>query len=205
MRALLVVVSLAAVARAGEMQIQKPSPTVMPSRHELNVQLGYQAGFGGSLGSPSGVKLSVDYAYRFHPIAWFDVEVANVFGVGGGDGPCVGMLVDQCYRGGHDLQLNVGVKLKFQTRLPLTVEVPLMVGLSGLYGRNCGDNGVALPVTRGGARLKYWVTRRLAVGVGATLAFGPAYHERGSTVCAQGTYTDYYGAFDIMGGAELLL
>ncbi len=196
----------AATARADELlQAQKQPPLPFPPRNELNLQLGYQAGFGGSVGTPSGVKLSLDYAYRFHPIAWFDVELANVFGMGTSDGPCVAAPNLGCYRGGSDFQVNVGVKLKFQTRWPLTFEVPLMVGLDGLYNRDCGDDGVAFPIARFGGRAKYWVSRKIAIGLGANFAMGPAFHTRGSSLCHAGSYSDFYGAVDILAGADFVL
>jgi hypothetical protein len=205
-KTLILLLALAApAARAGE-AIQRSGPEVFPSRHEVSAQLGYQAGFGGSLGSPSGIKLSADYNFRFHPIAWFDLQVGNVFGFGSGNGPCVGDPAESCYRGGFDFQLSAGVRFKFHMKtIPLVVEVPLLMGLDALYARNCGDTAVTIPVSRGGASVKYFITRRIGIGAGANLAFGPSFHQRGSVQCASGAYSDFYGAFDFHVGAEFVL
>src|SRR5262245_46038007 len=87
----------AASARA---EIQKSGPEVFPSKHELDAHLGYQAGFGGVFQNPSGFKLTGEYGYQFHPLAWFDLQVSNVFGFGSPVGPCSGAFGTQCYRGG---------------------------------------------------------------------------------------------------------
>lgn len=197
--------AFAAEARAGDV-VQKSGPEVFPSRHEVQAALGYQAGFGGSLGSPSGIKLTADYNYRFHPMVWFDLQAANVFGFGGANGPCAGDPTQGCYRGGYDFQLSGGVRLKFQLKsIPLVVEVPILVGIDALYARDCGDDAVTIPVARAGGALKYFVTKRIGIGAGANLAIGPSFHQRGSSVCANNWYSDFYGAFDFHVGAEFVL
>ncbi|HZS42298.1 MAG TPA: hypothetical protein VFF06_35955 [Polyangia bacterium] len=204
--AVMMVLALAAPAAAEESRIQRSGPEVFPSRHEVSAQLGYQAGFGGSLGSPSGIKLSADYNFRFHPMAWFDLQVGNVFGFGGGNGPCVGNPAESCYRGGFDFQISAGVRFKFHMKtIPLVVEVPLLMGLDALYGRDCGDTAVTIPVSRGGASVKYFITRRIGIGAGANLAFGPSFHQRGAALCTSTAYSDFYGAFDFNVGAEFVL
>src|SRR5689334_15301248 len=94
-------VSTAAVARAEESPAAPNSETrtfeLQPSRHELSAEIGYQAGFGGQLGSPSGLKITGDYAYKFHPIAWFDLQLGNTFGFGAKDGRCVNSFDSNCY------------------------------------------------------------------------------------------------------------
>jgi hypothetical protein len=179
---------------------------VQPSRHELSVQMGYAAAFGGNMGSPSGLKISGDYAYKFHRIAWFDLQLGNTFGFGGKDGRCVGSFDSECYRGGWDFEIAAGARLKFVTpRLPqLLIEVPLLVGVDVLYNRNCGDNGAAV-VLRPGVRAQYFLTPRVGVGIAMNAAFGPGFHGAGDPVCTSNTYTDFYGAFDFLAGAEFLL
>src|SRR6185369_8423728 len=93
-------------------QIERPFE-IQPSRHEMSVQLGYATGFGGDFGSPSGLKITGDYAYKFHRIAWFDLQLGNTFGFGSKDGRCVGSTDSNCYRGGWDVEIAAGVKLKF--------------------------------------------------------------------------------------------
>ena len=105
----LAAVCVASVARADE-AVEKRSFEIQPSRHELSVDLGYQAGYGGAYGNASGMKLTGDYAYKFHPIAWFDLQVGNVFGFGGKDGRCAGSFDSNCYRGGWDMSLAAGVR-----------------------------------------------------------------------------------------------
>ena len=98
----------------------------------------------------------------------------------------------------------VGVKLKFKTPIPLVVEVPLLGGVEVLYHRDCNDGGAAVPVFRAGAGVKYFLTRNIGVGGGMTFAFGPAFHGRNN--CGNGdSYTDLYGAFDFLVGAEFIL
>jgi len=97
--AVALILSWGVVAHA---EIQKSGPEVFPGKHELDAHLGYQAGFGGASQSqnPSGFKVTGEYAYRFHPLAWFDLQVSNVFGFGGAVGPCAGAAAVLCYRGG---------------------------------------------------------------------------------------------------------
>jgi len=200
----LAAVCVASVARADE-AVEKRSFEIQPSRHELSVDLGYQAGYGGAYGNASGMKLTGDYAYKFHPIAWFDLQVGNVFGFGGKDGRCAGSFDSNCYRGGWDMSLAAGVRLKFKTRIPVVLEVPLLVGIDILYNRDCGDNGATFPVFRPGFRAKYFVTPRIGLGAGMNAAIGPAFHSGGNAVCTTHSYTDFYGAFDFMVGAEFML
>jgi hypothetical protein len=199
-------VSVASIAGAEEGGVEKRAFEIQPSRHELSVDLGYQAGYGGSYGSASGIKITGDYAYKFHPLAWFDVQLGNVFGFGGKDGRCAGGSFDSnCYRGGWDLSIAAGVRLKFKTRIPVVLEVPLLVGIDVLYNRNCGDNGATFPVIRPGFRAKYFVTPRIGLGAGLNAALGPAFHSGGNSACTSNSYTDFYGAFDFMMGAEFML
>ena len=72
----------AAATNAFAVEIQKSGPEVFPSKHELSAHLGYQAGFAGTYQNPSGMKLTAEYAYRFHQLAWFDLQLSNVFGFG---------------------------------------------------------------------------------------------------------------------------
>ena len=173
-----------------------------PSRHELSVQVGYQAGFGGSLSSPSGLKITADYGFRFHRLAWFDLQLGNVFGVGSADGACSADPRSSCYRGGWDFNVSAGVRWKLKPTSSVAVEIPVLVGLSVLYQRDCGDNGAALPVLRPGVRAVYFLTPRVGLGAGVNLALGPAFHGGG---CGKTSYTTLYGAFDFSLGAEFLL
>ena len=202
--ALLLVTTLGLLAGSrARAEVQKSGPEQFPSKHELSAHLGYQAGFGEQLGDPSGLKLSAEYAYRFHRIAWFDVQLNNVFGFGARDGVCVGSNTF-CYRGGWSTEIAAGVKLKFETRIPLVIEVPLLLGVDILYTRECRDNGAAFPVGRAGAGVKYFITRKIGLGAMLDFDFGPMYHA--STPCrAGGTYTDFFGAFDFLLGAEFIL
>lgn len=209
MKRALIVMSLittfAAAARAEDApgSVRKPLEISM-SRHEIDAHIGYQAGFGGQLGSASGLKVSGDYAYRFHRRAWFNLQVGNTFGFGSRDGLCVGSVDSQCYRGGWDFSVAAGARLKFATRVPLLIEVPLLLGVEVLYNRNCGDNGAAV-VLRPGVRAKYFVTERIGLGAAINFAFGPSFHGGGAAVCTTNSYTGFYGAFDFMLGTEILL
>lgn len=192
-----------AAATAQPTTVSKPFEVSM-SRHEISAHVGYQAGFGGTFGSASGLKISGDYAYRFHRKVWFNLQVGNTFGFGASDGRCVNSFDSFCYRGGWDLSIAGGIRFKFQTRVPVIVEVPLLVGVDVLYNRNCGDNGAAV-VLRPGVRAKYFVTPRVGLGAAINFAFGPSFHGAGSTTCTANSYTGFYGAFDFMLGTEILL
>lgn len=178
---------------------------ISDSRHDLSAQLGYQAGFGMAFGSPSGIKLVADYSYRFHRLAWFNVELSNVFGFGGVDGRCVNSTDSLCYRGGWDFGVAAGVRLKWKTRIPLLVEVPLLVGVNVLYNRECRDNGAAAPVVRPGVRATYFITERIGLSAGMNFAFGPSFHSGGDATCTTDAKTSFYGAADFLLGAEFLL
>ena len=197
---LLAALAAPTVARA---QVQQGVPEVFPSKHEISAHMGFQAGFGALLGSTSGFKLDADYAYRFHPYVWFDAAIANVFGFGSADGTCAHSVLATCYRGGWGLELMAGVKLKFPTRIPLVIEAPALIGVEVLYNRDCGDNGAAVPVVRTGGGVMYFLTKRIGVGAKIDLAFGPSFHS--SSVCKQTGYTDFFGYFDFLVGAEFVL
>jgi hypothetical protein len=198
--ALLVCTAVSTAARA---EIQQGVPEVFPSKHELSAHMGFQAGFGGLLGSTSGFKLDADYAYRFHPFIWFDANVANVFGFGSADGTCANSVLATCYRGGWALELMAGIKLKFTTRIPLVIEAPALLGVEVLYNRDCGDNGAAVPVVKTGGGVMYFLTKKIGVGAKFDVAFGPGFHQ--SSVCKRESYTDFFGYFDFLVGAEFVL
>ncbi len=197
---LLVLAAVSTVARA---EIQQGVPEQFPSKHEISAHMGFQAGFGALLGSTSGFKLDADYAYRFHPYIWFDADVANVFGFGSADGVCAHSVLATCYRGGWDLELMAGIKLKFPTRIPLVIEAPALIGVEVLYNRDCGDDGAAVPVVRTGGGVKYFITKKIGLGAKFDVAFGPSFHQ--SSVCKQQSYTDFFGYFDFLVGAEFVL
>jgi hypothetical protein len=178
---------------------------IHPSRHKMAAHVGYQAGFGGQFGSPSGLKLTIDYGYRFHRIAWFVLQVGNTFGFGDKDGPCVGATSSNCYRGGWDFGFAAGARLQFQTRVPVVIEVPILLGVQVLYNRNCGDNGAAFPVFKPGVRAKYFVHPRVGIGAGLNMAIGASHHGGGDWPCSSTGYTDFYGAFDFSLGTEVIL
>lgn len=195
-----------AVATTAHAEIQQGVPEVFPSKHDLSAHLGFQAGFGGKFGSTSGLKLEGDYAYRFHPYIWFNAEVGNTFGFGSADGFCAHSVAGaSCYRGGWDLELMAGIKLKFTTKIPLVIEAPALVGLEVLYNRDCGDNGAAVPVLKTGGGVMYFLTKKIGVGGKIDVAFGPGFHGAGNIVCQNTSYTDFFGYFDFMVGAEFIL
>jgi hypothetical protein len=189
-------------ARADE--IQRSGPESWPSKHEVSAHMGFQAGFGGQIANTSGFKLEADYAYRFHPIAWFMVQVANNFGFGNADGFCTHAPNLACYRGGWDFELMAGVKLKWTTPIPLVIEAPVLVGVDLLYNRDCGDDGAGVPTFKTGAGVKYFVTRKIGVGAKFDFAGGPGFHQTGSCGMLR-SYTDFFGYFDFMVGAEFML
>jgi hypothetical protein len=196
-------VALAAVPSAARAEIQQGVPEVFPSKHELSAHMGFQAGFGAQLGSTSGFKLDAEYAYKFHPFIWFDANLANVFGFGSADGTCTHSVLATCYRGGWALEMMAGIKLKFATKIPLVIEAPALVGVEVLYNRDCGDNGAAVPVLKTGGGVMYFLTKKIGVGAKFDVAFGPGFH--GSSVCKQQSYTDFFGYFDFLVGAEFIL
>jgi len=182
--------------------IQKNVPEDWPGKHELSVHLGFQLGFGGKLGDASGLKLTGEYAYRFHRLVWFDVQAQQLFGFGASTDPCAGNAASLCYRGGWMTGLDAGIKIKVPTKIPLVVEVPILLGLNGLYSRNCDDGGIAVPTFRTGAGVKYFLKRWVGVGANINFDMGPAFHQGGS--CHK-SYIDFYGAFDFNVGAEFIL
>ena len=209
LRSLAVLVTVAALAGAARAEIQQGHPEVFPSRHEISTHGGFQAGFGGKYASGvSGFKLEADYAYKFHPLVWFNLSVGNDFGFGNADDRCAGALPGgaTCYQGGWALELMAGVKLKFATRIPIVIEVPIQLGVEVLYNRDCGDNGAAVPVVRTGAGGMYFLTPRIGVGMKIDFAAGPAFHGKpdGCYVTAN-SYTDFFGYVDFMFGAEFFL
>jgi hypothetical protein len=210
LRTLALVATLAAVAGTARAEIQQGVPEVFPSKHEISAHAGFQAGFGAKYGSVSGFKLEADYAYKFHPLMWFDASVGNNFGFGTADGPCNGAIIlnpPSCYRGGWAFELLAGLKLKFPLRLPIVIEVPVQLGVEVLYNRDCNDNGAAVPVLRTGGSGMYFLTPRIGVGLKIDFAGGPAFHGKPDVGCRVNTdsYTDFFGYFDFLVGAEFFL
>ncbi|HEY2743874.1 MAG TPA: hypothetical protein VGL86_04605 [Polyangia bacterium] len=198
--------TLTAVATTARAEVQQGVPEIFPTKNELSAHLGFQSGFGGKFGSTSGLKLEADYAYKFHPFIWFDADVANVFGFGSADGFCAHSVAGAtCYRGGWALELMAGIKLKFTTRIPLVIEAPALVGVEVLYNRDCGDNGAAVPVLKTGGGAMYFLKKNIAVGAKFDVAFGPGFHGAGSIICQNTSYTDFFGYFDFLVGAEFVL
>jgi hypothetical protein len=187
--------------------IQKTGPEDFPSRHELSAHLGFQVGFGGAVADPSGMKFIGEYAYRFHRILWFDVQATQLFGFGARTDACATNPMALCYRGGWATGINAGVKVKLPIQqIPLVVEIPILLGLDGIYNRECSDNGVAIPVVRAGVGAKYFIKKWVGLGAGIDLDFGPAFHDAPNKNCkGGGGYTDFYGSFDIHIGAEFIL
>ncbi len=187
-------------------QIQTHGKEEFPGNNELSVFTGYQAGFSGTFGNPSGFKLMAEFAHGFSQIVWLDVQLNQTFGFGG-TGTCFDRFGNPfpcggAYNGGWATELAVGVKLKFKTGIPLVVEVPITAAFEILYDRACGDNGVAAPVIHPGVRAMYFLTRKIGVGVSFNFALGPGFHGGG---CGQGSYVDLFGAFDASLGAEFIL
>jgi hypothetical protein len=185
--------------------IQKNIPEDYPSKSELSAHFGFQLGFGGKLGDASGAKLTGEYAYRFQQYVWFDVQATQLFGFGARTDPCAsstGTSTSLCYRGGWSSGLDVGVKLKIPTKIPVVVEIPVLLGINGMYLRECGDDGVAVPTIRTGAGVKYFIKRWVGVGANIDFDLGPAFHQAGA--CHK-SYTDFYGTFDFNVGAEFIL
>jgi hypothetical protein len=206
MRGAIVLCVLAGVlgANTASADIQREGPEVWHSKHELSAHLGYQLSFGGQVGDPHGFRLTGEYAYRFHPLVWFDAQLSQLFGFGARDGACLVNTAALCYRGGWMTQAAAGVKLKIVTKVPIVVEVPILLGINGLYNRECGDNGAAVPVFRTGAGFKYFIKQRIGIGANVDFEMGPAFHD--ATACkGGGRYTDFYGAFDFTLGAEFIL
>lgn len=188
--------------------IQKSGREEWPGKHELQPLLGYQVGFGAQVANTYGVKLGLEYAYRFQQYAWFDMQVHNVFGAGPTGGLCYQSITHHCYWGGWGFELDAGVKVKIPIApVPLVIEVPILLGVVGVYNRECGDNGAAVPIFKTGVGVRYFITRRIGVGVTTHLMFGPSFHEESHVLCGKGqnTYTDLYGAWDFQLGGEFIL
>jgi hypothetical protein len=193
------VVALASLARADKLPPYHPPPE--PLVNELGVHLTGQAGFAGTIGNPSGIKLSVEYAHRLREWLWLDFHLGNLFGFGATNGRCLGPSGQYCYGGGWALSLAGGVKFRFTAYRPLVIEVPALIGLDVLYQRQCGDTGAAVPVFKPGSRIAYQINEKTSVGVGFNFDLAPAYHAS-SAACIQPAYTDFYGAFEIAIGAN---
>jgi hypothetical protein len=208
---LLIILILAAASPAFADGVQTSGAEAFPGKNEISAHIGYQAGFAGRYANPSGFKLFAEYARALTDLVWLDVQFNPVFGFGGsGTYTCYDRFGNPyvcggaAYYGGWDLELAVGVKLKFKLgKIPLVIEAPITLALEGLVNRSCGDNGVAAPVLRTGGGVKYFVTRAIGLGVGVNFALGPGFHA--DSPCGPNGYTDFYGAFDFALGAEFIL
>jgi hypothetical protein len=203
MRSVLFIMLFAGVAQAAPIQTQGPEN--FPGPNELSAHFGYQAGFGAHYTNSSGFKLFFEYGRRLTDLVWFDVQANNTFGFDYGTTTCFDRFGRPYACGGSgngwDFQLAAGVKLKIKTRIPLVVEIPILLAVDALYNRPCGDTGAAVPVIKPGVGVKYFLLRNLGIGGGFNTGFGPAFHQDSN--CSVG-YTDFYGAFDFQVGAEFL-
>jgi hypothetical protein len=193
-------VGLLTVGNVARAQIQTQGPEQWPGKNEVAVHLGYQAGVTGNVRggpTPSGFKLLADYSFRFQEMLWLNFGVNFVFASTGACdafGNCFGLDA------GWTVEPHVGLKLKFQTPIPLVPYAAFQAVFVGIYNRGCGDNGFALDGrVAGGA--KYFLTKN--IGVGAEIGFmaGPAFY--GSSVCGP-SHVDFYASFDFAIGAEFI-
>jgi hypothetical protein len=171
--------------------------------NELGAHISGVIGFGGNIGNPSGIKLSVEYAHRTRllDLMWLDFHLGNLFGFGAATGKCLGPNGEYCYGGGWALEAAAGVKFRFSAYRPLLIEVPALIGLEVLYARGCGDTGAAVPVFKPGSRIAYQFDDKNSIGVGFNFDLGAAYHAQ-SAQCFQAAYNDFYGAFEISIGGN---
>ncbi len=204
--ALLSPLLLASIANA---EVQKRGPEVWPGKNELSAHIGWESGLTSyfiangypSGGTPSGFKLFVNYAYRFNKMAWFDGGVNFVFG---GNAGCDGF--GNCYYGnyGNTVEPSVGIKLKWDTPIPLVPYARLDATLVGIYSRHCGDNGVAL-AGRAAGGVKYFLKNFIGVGIEGGFLMGPAFFS-GAPNCNLGYagHNELYAAIDFGAGAEFI-
>jgi hypothetical protein len=202
-RPILLLLLFAGFAHAAPIQTQGPENYAGPN--EISAHLGYQAGFEARFTNSSGPKLFAEYARRITDLVWFDLQLNNTFGFEAGTSTCIDRFGRPYACGGPgngwDFQFAAGVKLKIKMqRIPLVVEIPIVLAIDALYNRPCGDTGVA-PVLKPGVGVKYFLLRNIGIGGGFNTGFGPAFHQDSN--CSTG-YTDFYGAFDFQVGAEFL-
>jgi hypothetical protein len=77
-----------------------------------------------------------------------------------------------------------------------------------MYHRACNDDGVAAPVVRTGGGVKYFLTRKIGIGLSTNLTIGPGFHSSSNVNeprCPANSYVDFYGAWDVLVGGEFLL
>ena len=205
--AIVVLSAMAAAPASADPQIQTSGNESFPGKNELSAHIGYASGLGGQFANPSGFKLSGEYAHGLSEVVWLDFQFNNTFGFGVASGTCFDRGGnpfpcgrDNFYYGGSSVELAAGVKLKLKTGIPLVIEVPLVVAVEILYGRQCNDGGFGL-VAKPGVGVKYFITRNIGLGGGINFAFGPNFHPASNCF---GSYTDTYVAADFQIGAEFI-
>jgi len=209
----LALLALTALPRPALADIQVKGPEVYPGKSEVSVHVGYQAGVSGFFGggSPTGFRLLGDYNFRFYDFGgttlWLNAGAALTVGGSCGvitakGGACGG------FASGDSIEPMVGLKAKFRTPIPLVPYVRLDAFFSYIFNRYCDDNGYGFGARAAGGA-KYFLTRNVGIGLEAGVTLGPAIFPNGApsgSKCGisyySGPHTDFYGAIDILAGAE---
>jgi hypothetical protein len=174
-------------------------------KDEISTQMGFQASMGGM--TPNGFKLFIDYSHRLTPLVWLNFKVNPTFNGGGDRTTCynTGGSVWDCSTGfadeGWAIDLLAGVKLKWMTRFNLMPYANIDAGVVPIFGRPYEDTGAAVVLHTGGG-LKYFVTRRIAVGGEVDFTLGPAFYGSSRYV---DSHNELYRAFNLAVGAEFIL
>ncbi len=197
----LVVAAALALAQAARADIQKSGPEEWPGKNEVSAHLGFQQGLTGFYGggSPSGFRLSADYGFRFHRLMWLDFGVA--LNLAGGSCDQSGQFCSYG-AGGNTIEPQAGLKLKWQTPIPLVPYAKFTAVLAGVYGRFCGDNGFAIGARAAGGA-KYFLTNHIGVGLEFGFMLGPGFFS-GTNCANNGSHVEIYAVADFNAGAEFI-
>jgi hypothetical protein len=202
----LIAMILALWAHPAAAQIQTRGPEIFPGPNEISGHLGASAGY--SATTPGGFKLQFDYSRMGRQSriasAWFNIGFSNAFG----SSRCV-VVGSSCrfnyINSGITIEPFVGVKIKFQTGIPLVPYVKIAGTFIGIVNRPCGDDGFAFGLRSGGG-VKYFLTRHIGLGVEFTWVIGPGFYggldEAPCSLGPQPTRAELYLGVDYLIGIE---
>ena len=173
-----------APARADEPLLHGPHPFVKTD--ELALHAGLSRGLGDNI---SGLRLQGDYTYRLGQITWLDIQMGVL------SGSCRTKDIVCTDGTGNSVDIVAGAAWKFQTRLPLVVQVRAAGGPLFLFPDNARSSAGFL--FRGAVGAHYFLYDWFGLGGEIGGAWGMAFFR------ADPRHTGHLGSAELTVGVAL--